>query len=361
MRPSVAFLAFATLLLAGQIALEPSAPEAIRDPCDIATKRCPAQLPESLGLPPLTGWMATESPLAPLRPYLPSNIYDLADGLLPDQEVAPVVPVPSRPTGLGAEAGANATIHVEANGVGIDGTLDVRLRAPIFPDAAVAEEGQVPCEARGCPDLVVDASRLLVGTIEDRTFAVDHCAVDEGSTQPGARRLLRFTFTSVNIGDGDLRIGQAHQHPQWFTWGVCHGHYHFREYADYRLWTPEGYSAWSGLRQEHPDARPQKLLASNPDLLAQFVAGHKQGFCAIDVWPYAPVDPQKYTNCMDVQGVSRGWADEYGFQLDGQWIDITGLEAGLYVLEAEANPEHLYQELDYTNNSGAVYVLVPPI
>ena len=254
-------------------------------------------------------------------------------------------------------------VDAEASGPGFSMRVHASASEEVIvvPGSADGEPGQVPCaDPRGCPDLVVDTSRLLVGTIEERTFGAGDCAVLEGSTQAGERRLLRFTFTSVNVGDGDLRIGQAHLHPEWFQWGACHGHYHFKDYADYRLWTPEGYDQWSRLREAHPDERPDALMASHPELAQSFIAGHKQGFCAIDVWPYLPVEPQKYTNCFDVQGVSRGWADEYGFQLDGQWIDITGLAPGTYVLEAEANAGRLYQEMVYSNNSGAVYIAVPP-
>ena len=69
--------------------------------------------------------------------------------------------------------------------------------------------------------------------------------------------------------------------------------------------------------------------------------------------------PPKYTDCNANQGISVGWADVYGFGLDGQWIDITGLAAGDYVLEAEVNPEQLFEEVDYTNNSAAISVTIP--
>lgn len=355
----VVAVAFACLGLAGALG-DGAGPALWNQPCDLATKQCPVTSPEQAGLPPLVGSLAASShPLQPLRQYLPSAVYDPIDALLPG---TPTVPVPARPSNVTANESVNEHVHVHEGPVHENLHVHAHEEVAVLPstDQAV-EEGQVPCaDERGCPDLVVDASRLLVGTLETRAFAPDHCAVQEGSTQAGERRLLRFTFTSVNVGDGDLRIGLPSQHPEWFEWGACHGHYHFRRYAEYRLWTPEGYREWQDLRQAHPDDKPADLLAAHPDVAAQMVAGHKQGFCAMDVWPYAPVDPQKYLGCFTVQGISRGWADEYGFQLDGQWIDVTGLPAGPYVLEAEANPGRLYRELDYSNNSGAVLVAVPP-
>jgi hypothetical protein len=353
----VVAIALACLGLAGALG-DGAGPALWNQPCDLATKQCPVTTPEQAGLPPLVGSVAASShPLQPLRPYLPSGVYDTLDGLLPG---TPSVPLPARPTNVTVHESVNENVHVHEGKANEHVHVHRDAEATVLPATPPAEEGQVPCaDERGCPDLVVDASRLLVGTMETRAFAPDHCAVQEGSTQPGERRLLRFTFTSVNVGDGDLRIGQPDQHPEWFEWGACHGHWHFRRYAEYRLWTPEGYRQWQDLRQAHPDETSADLLADNPDVAAT-VLGHKQGFCAMDVWPYAPVDPQKYTSCFSVQGISRGWADEYGFQLDGQWIDVTGLPAGAYVLEGEANPTHLYRELDYSNNSGAVLVAVPP-
>lgn len=82
----------------------------------------------------------------------------------------------------------------------------------------------------------------------------------------------------------------------------------------------------------------------------------KVSFCLLDVGafdlslPGAPQSPF-YGGCsQDVQGISVGWYDEYGFYLDGQSIDISGLSAGNYCLRSEFDPEGLFVELDETNN-----------
>lgn len=50
------------------------------------------------------------------------------------------------------------------------------------------------------------------------------------------------------------------------------------------------------------------------------------------------------------QGISVGWADTYGIKLPGQWIDVTNVPDGDYILEVETNPEHSFQEKSYSNN-----------
>ena len=39
------------------------------------------------------------------------------------------------------------------------------------------------------------------------------------------------------------------------------------------------------------------------------------------------------------EGISPGYGDDYVPRLEGQWIDITDLPAGRYVLEARAAPD----------------------
>jgi lysyl oxidase len=224
----------------------------------------------------------------------------------------------------------------------------------------------VPCaDPRGCPDLTVNKNRLRQWYPVKATFSEDHCAVQEGLTVAGTRRLLLFIYTTPNQGLGDLIIGNPSDHPELFEFAPCHNHFHFKEYADYRLWTPEGYDMWAKLRSKaDPQVLSRDLFNKHPELQEHLVVAAKAGFCLIDVHPAPipdqPLEPAKYNDCNANQGLSTGWADEYHFLLDGQWVDVTETKAGTYVLEVEANAEHIFQEADYSNNASAVVVTVPP-
>ncbi len=205
---------------------------------------------------------------------------------------------------------------------------------------------RVPCvDPRGCPDLVTDPETMNP-QVQTKNIKPGDCQVVEGSTQAGVRRLLRFTFTTPNVGAGDLIVGRPQDHPEWFEYSPCHGHYHFREYADYRLWTPAQQQAYETYRQANPQLTAAEVLAANPSFTP--VRGDKRGFCIIDIVLYSLGVP-KYLTC-EFQGISTGWADEYDESLDGQFVDVTGVAPGTYVLEAEVNSERLYEESDYTNN-----------
>lgn len=261
--------------------------------------------------------------------------------------------------------GAQHDLTLEASVLG----HDVAVGATADAEGSAAPGGsspsatpQVPCaDAPDCPDLLVDAEALAASAkLDTRTFDATSCAVEEGSTAAGTRTLLRFDFTSPNLGRGDLEVGRPADHPEWFTWGTCHGHWHFKEYADYRLWDLPGYAAWQLVRATHPGMPPAEALALYPELAPHMVSGHKQGFCVLDILPWTPVTThgRQYRSCSEGQGITVDWADRYNALLDGQWVDVTGLPAGPYVLEAEVNPERLYVESDYSNNAAAALVLL---
>lgn len=173
----------------------------------------------------------------------------------------------------------------------------------------------------GLPDLTPDPQRFQSQMeIVDRLFAPDDCNFVEGAVGGvGYRRLLRFDTVIINAGDGDLVVGDRadpnNPYHDWFYFSPCHGHYHLRGFADYLLLRPDG------------------TIAAH---------GHKQGFCMEDSLKYNGGKSHGY-NC-DFQGITSGWGDWYYKQLDGQWIDITGVPAGDYVVRMVINAAGTFDE-----------------
>ncbi len=214
------------------------------------------------------------------------------------------------------------------------------------------------------PDLIIDGQRLkadVIVTVEN--FDKNSCAVIEGCvSSKGTHQLLRFTTSTANIGLGDLVIGDPNTCSGLFVQSLCHNHFHLDGYTDYRVWTEQGYATWVQLRQlGQPtnvgyNANLLATLAQSGDL----IVGRKQGFCIIDTDQYLANAPsKKYNLCgspgtAGYQGLTVGWSDTYGQQLDCQWVEIDRLRDGIYYLENHANPDHVLPESDYTNNTASV-------
>lgn len=173
------------------------------------------------------------------------------------------------------------------------------------------------------PDLTVDPQRFVAQMeIVDRLFdrTADACAFDEGVIgAAGYRRLLRFDTVIMNAGDGDLVIGDRsdpnNPYASYFVFSACHGHYHIRDFSMYQLLRLDGTIA---------------------------AEGHKQGFCLTDSFKYGENKSNGY-DC-HIQGITSGWGDWYYKQLVGQWIDITGVPEGDYVVRVDINVGAIFDE-----------------
>ena len=54
------------------------------------------------------------------------------------------------------------------------------------------------------------------------------------------------------------------------------------------------------------------------------------------------------------EGISVGCGDDYAANLEGQYLPVTGLRAGRYVLVHRVNTGRRLRELDYTNNTASL-------
>src|SRR5687767_2957170 len=96
------------------------------------------------------------------------------------------------------------------------------------------------------PDLIVDSKATQnnwVTRVED--FPAEFCSVQEGGINAGTHKVIRFTVTTPNIGEGDVFVGSplAHMDPNGdgdyadsdnlFEFAGCHEHFHFQHYATY--------------------------------------------------------------------------------------------------------------------------------
>lgn len=247
----------------------------------------------------------------------------------------------------GVAAGGDATTASGSLPTGghVSGTPDAATDAgppPFDADTDVvgspATCGLSACEAGApCPDLAVDQEDLIASVVvQQQSFEPTSCAIVEGCiTQTGVRTLLRFDTGTMNIGTADLDVGNPADNA-CFTWSQCHQHYHFRGVGKYTLYATDGTTV--------------------------VAVGHKQGFCLEDVYPIPwltppPPEPSTLYSCTN-QGLSVGYEDVYPNDIDCQWIDITGVPAGNYILSVLINGDHYLPESNYDNNETRIPVTI---
>jgi hypothetical protein len=235
------------------------------------------------------------------------------------------------------------------------------------------------------PDLHAQAPtnfKLATGTLSLSRYGTDaiSCYPDELAENPGMERCLRFDAGHSNTGDGafmleiDLRNGLPEQADDAtptiggpvsqlidgsrpvpagrYQFHSKHGHIHYRSFARYDL-----YRVRDGERVGDP------------------LESRKSDFCMIDVddlWfglqgngprtrhfpqcnAYQQISAEQITQ---VQGIDRGWADVYTWDLPGQYIDVTGLPNGVYDVVNIVNPLHVLTEMDDSPASNEAFTRI---
>lgn len=198
------------------------------------------------------------------------------------------------------------------------------------------DTGLEPSSPEDCPqgpDLMVVQDYLINSTDIEHLDVEDQCLVNERCVRgTGRRKIIRFGTRIANIGNTDLQLGRPEEGVDHWYWDDCHGHFHFEAYARYDLY----------------NVNTEELLP----------IGSKNGFAVIDIGVFDPeiaVDGCRGYNGRN-QGITAGCQDTYSRNLQCQWIDVTGVEDGIYDLLVTTNPCGEIEELDYTNNTARVRV-----
>lgn len=210
-------------------------------------------------------------------------------------------------------------------------------RGPQSPNAAgenqyVSVGSVYRPEQRGLPDLVPDPNYVQASTYIQRAHLYSlRCAAEEkclassayGSevTDYDLRVLLRFPQRVKNQGVADFLPNRPRHTWEWHS---CHQHYHsMDEFSHYDL----------------VEIGTGRKVAE----------GHKASFCLEDTTcDFGHL--KRFACTSHTQGLSPGCYDTYNADIDCQWIDITDVLPGNYVLKLKVNPKYTVMESDFTNN-----------
>jgi len=174
------------------------------------------------------------------------------------------------------------------------------------------------------PDLTILHDELVNSMVLGTTTA-SFCDVEEQCvTGMGQRDLIRFSTWIANIGNIDYYIGDPVDNPDQFDFENCHGHTHYKGYAEYILYDTSG---------------------------VPLPVGFKNGFCVMDISCW---DGEAKYGCSNM-GITAGCADIYGAGTSCNWIDVTDIPDGTYTFVARTNwdqsPDALGRmETDFENN-----------
>jgi hypothetical protein len=174
---------------------------------------------------------------------------------------------------------------------------------------------------------VLDAAYLVDTTRFDIQHIDDPCALQQRcATGLGDRRVVRFGSRMGNIGEADFVLGPPEQANPLWTLDACNDRFSLSGFARYEL--------------RDADTGEQVLL------------GTKNEFCMTDAEEWIPESGAKcQTYSCTRQGIRPGCADNYGTDLPCQWLDVTDVPPGTYLLRVTVNAERAVEELDYGNDT----------
>jgi len=185
--------------------------------------------------------------------------------------------------------------------------------------------------------------------------------------QNAGRMWIRFSNSILNSGPGVLELAGerdrksgdilVHQNIYFskdqfvqnslglFEFEESHNHWHYESFSLYEV------------RRVGSGGEPLEVVASSG----------KVSYCVRDTDPAGVLDPNlpvpanaaeqaRYTACgWTLQGLSPGWVDTYWHNTPGQFVDISGLPNGRYLLVSTVDPENLLLETDEGNNTASLY------
>jgi hypothetical protein len=165
----------------------------------------------------------------------------------------------------------------------------------------------------------------------------------------GARSSLdqaEMRADQVVVGDDGSQSTVAGVGTLRYVVDPTHQHWHLKPFMRYEL------------------RRDRDFRLARPDTKSGFCLGDRYVTDSAERLSGEPATPVYATNCglgetglLSIEeGISVGWGDNYEAWRDGQYLDLTGLPAGRYVLVHRVNSPRVLQESSYANNASSALI-----
>ena len=205
-------------------------------------------------------------------------------------------------------------------------------RRPLLPDLRPSAPFDVDIEVHKRRHLLVFPS--ATENIGDGPLIVVASRPDLRHKRMRASQVVRYTDGSTKRYG---RMGRLH-----YERSPDHAHWHYMRAMTYELRTEDG-----------------ERLA--PDVKTGFCLGDRHRIDDGRNIEGTVREPEFEVNCGKSkprllrvrEGISVGWYDNYVAYLEGQYIDVTAVPDGRYVLIFRSNPSRRLKETDYSNNASS--------
>lgn len=191
---------------------------------------------------------------------------------------------------------------------------------------------------------------------------VNGCLPDE-TARNGALKCLRFETAVANTGSGPLEVAYRVEPPATNAYQVIHhaggttsdrfavasefhpthAHFHFKDFYVTRLWK---------LDDGGKTGREPVTSGSKSGFCPEDSGGSQRNYSCLTDYRMGPAGPEQ------VVGISAGAYDTYRVHLPDQYLEITNVTDGRYVLEIEIDPDDNVAESNERDNSVCVAIRI---
>jgi hypothetical protein len=134
-----------------------------------------------------------------------------------------------------------------------------------------------------------------------------------------------------------------------------HTHFHYANFAIARLWDSNEEGERLGDEPVRESNKAGYCLFDQENAWEGRKRGTEQRYR--DPEACRPNDVRG-TQVSQINGLSVGWMDVYNYELSDQYIDISGLTPGYYILEIEVDPLDTLIESKQADNDVSVFILL---